>query len=256
MCIVKILICQVITACVPNLSVNHRNLSVVTVIQEHIKSRKQRIEYPAGNSFRFQFSRKTQIDESDRSHVIIEHPDLYTCLHPFLQNRLDPAPCIFILNCMIFHENELLRLRKISKLRLQSFDRFIKINHIRILIHRITRISFYIIGNISRFRIWCIQTLQYFFVLRQKRQKLLINLFVAHPHLPGSAVQTDQKIECHSKNRQCQDQDDPRCLHRGSLISSIYFQNQYDGKYSGHIIYNYCIFIQSLEYSNQEYHFQ
>ena len=153
MCIIKILICQVITARISNFSVNHRNLSVITVIQEHIKSRKQWIEYPAGNPFRFQFSCKTQIDESDRSHVIIEHPDLYTCLHPFLQNRLDPAPCIFILNCMIFHENELLRLRKISKLRLQSFDRFIKINHIRILIHRITRISFYIIGNISRFRI-------------------------------------------------------------------------------------------------------
>ena len=153
MCIVKILICQVITACVPNLSVNHRNLSVVTVIQEHIKSRKQRIEYPAGNSFRFQFSRKAQIYESDRAHVIIEHPDLYSCFHPFFQHRLYPAPCIFILNCMILHENELLRLCKIRKLRLQSFDRFIKISHIRILIHRITRISFYIIRNISRLRI-------------------------------------------------------------------------------------------------------
>ena len=153
MCIVKILICQVITTCVPNLYVNHRNLSVVTVIQEHIKSRKQRIEYPAGNSFRFQFSRKAQIYESDRAHVIIEHPDLYSCFHPFFQHRLYPAPCIFILNCMILHENELLRLCKIRKLRLQSFDRFVKISHIRILIHRITRISFYISRNISRLRI-------------------------------------------------------------------------------------------------------
>ena len=151
--IIKILICQVITARVPNFSVNHRNLSVVTVIQEHIQSRKQRIEYPAGNSFCFQFSRKAQIDESDRAHVIIEHPDLYTCLHPFFQHRLYPAPCILIFNGMVFHENKLLGLCQISKLRLQSFDRFIKICHIRILIHRITRISFYIIRNISRFRI-------------------------------------------------------------------------------------------------------
>lgn len=96
------------------------------------------------------------------------------------------------------------------------------------------------------------------FSYRDIKQVYTIVLFEKSPteFQKFSTIHTDHKIKCYSKDRKCQDQDDPRCLHRGSLISSIYFQNQYDGKYSGQIVYEYRVFIQSLKYPNQEHYFQ
>ena len=152
--IVKIFICQVITTRIANLSIDNCNLPVITVIQEHIKSRKQRIKYPARNSFCLQLSGKIQIDKSNRTHVIIEHTDFYASLYPILQNGLDPAPRILILDCMVFHKNKMFCLRKIHKLGFQPLNRLVKIFHVCILVNRISCDSFYICRNIASFWIF------------------------------------------------------------------------------------------------------
>ena len=50
MCDVEILIRQIVSTCVSNLSVNYSNLPVIAVVQEHIQSRQNRVKYTTFDS--------------------------------------------------------------------------------------------------------------------------------------------------------------------------------------------------------------
>ena len=168
--IIKIFICKIISACKTNLSIDHRDLSVVTVIQKHIQSRHKWIKHSAMNSCKFQFFHKIRINKSYRSHIIIENTDFHSCLYTFFQNILYFLPCLVIFYGMIFHKNKLFCFRQIFKLCIKPFFCCIIIGNICILIYRVMCISLNISTDISGFWNFSIHLFQACHIVRKQRQ--------------------------------------------------------------------------------------
>ena len=148
-CQIEIFIRKVISACKSDFAVDHGDLSVITVVQKQIQTWHKRIKYTTADSDCFHLFGKVCINKTNRAHIVIEYPDLHTCLYTVFQHLLNPVPGLGILNCMVFHKDKLLRFGQILKLCFQSLCRLIKIGHICILIHRIPSISVDIGRNIS-----------------------------------------------------------------------------------------------------------
>ena len=105
---IKIFVCEIVAAGKPDLSVNHRNLAVIPVVQKEIQARCKRIENAAANAKRFHPFDKIRIDKPDRAHIIVKYAHLNAGPRPLLQHTLDPLPRLGILDRMVFHKNKLL----------------------------------------------------------------------------------------------------------------------------------------------------
>ena len=149
MCEIKVFVGKIVTAGKSYFSIDHCDLAVIPVIQEHIQARSKRVEHSTVDSHLFHFLNEVCIDKSNGTHVIIKYSDFHSRLYAVFQNPLNFVPGLCILNGMIFHKNEFLCLCQICQLSFQPFDCFIIIDNICILIDRIEGISLYVIRNIA-----------------------------------------------------------------------------------------------------------
>ena len=192
MCEIKIFVGKVVTAGKSHFSIDHCDLAVIPVIQEHIQTRSKRVEHSAMDSHIFHFLNEVCIDKPNGTHVVIKYSDFYACLYAVFQNSLDFMPGLCILNGMIFHKNEFLCLCQICQLSLQPFDCLIIINNICILIDRIGGIFLYIIRNIACLRNFPAKHFPALTVIGKQRQKFPVDLVITLPHFTGTAIETNQ----------------------------------------------------------------
>ena len=89
---VKILVRQIISACISYLTVDHRDFPMIPVIQEHIHDRDEGVKYAAGDSQPFHFLYKVCRDEADAAHIIVEYPDFHSLGHLADKHILNPFP--------------------------------------------------------------------------------------------------------------------------------------------------------------------
>ena len=92
-----------------DLSVNHKNLSVVAVVVMRGKNRANRRKHLALHALRLKLLRIPIRQIKHRTGSVIHHPYLNTCLHLPFQNLQNFLPHIAFLQDEIFHKNELLR---------------------------------------------------------------------------------------------------------------------------------------------------
>ena len=177
---VEILICEIIPAGIADFAVNHRDLAMVAIVKKHVEPRHERIKNATLDSDCFEFFGKRHVDEPDRSHIVIKNANLNACFDAFFQNRLDLLPGFLVLDCMVFHEDEVPGKRQIMELRIKSLDCFVEIFHLCIFINGISRIFVNILGNSSAVRI--------FDAFTQILEQLFVNFIVASFHFLRSAV--------------------------------------------------------------------
>ena len=106
---VKILVCEVITAGIGNLPVDHRDLPVIPVVHEHAKARKNRIEDSCPDPVCLHLRTKASVDKADASDIVIEQTNLHALLHLLRKDRMDSRKGLLVLDGKILHENKLLR---------------------------------------------------------------------------------------------------------------------------------------------------
>ena len=156
---VEIFVCQIVPAGKADPAVNHRDFPVIPVIQEHIEARKERIEYTAFYAKRPHFLYKAGIDKADGAHVVIEDPDLHSCLYAFHQHLFYSVPAFRILDGMVFHKYKFFRFPHICNLGVKSLICVIIKGHIRIPVQRIMGVIYNIGSNPSCFRVLLLQLL-------------------------------------------------------------------------------------------------
>ena len=157
---------------------------------------------------------------------------------------------------MILHKDELFCLWKILQLCIQPFDRLIIIGNICVLINRVTRVIRQIRSDCPRLRTLFFHPFENLSVIRKIWEQFFINLFISCPHLLRASVQTYEKIQTHTKNRECKHQYDPWHFHRWSLIHTVKSKHKKDCHDSCCPVNNSCVFTYLCEQKEKEYNLQ
>ena len=110
---------------------------MIAVVQENIKAGTERIENAARYTKFLRALDKVLVDKADTSHIVIEDADFDAGFHPLHQDIPDRVPALGVLDRMVLHEDEFLRLCHVLLLRFDSLGRVVKILNLCILIHRI-----------------------------------------------------------------------------------------------------------------------
>ena len=216
----EILVCQVVSAGVPHLAVDDRDLAVVAVVQEYIQAWSEGIEHAALNAELLCALHEISVDEADASHIIVEHADLNARLHSFHQNVADRVPALLILDRVVLHEDELFSLRHVLFLRFDPLGSVVKILHLCILIDRISCVSTDIIHEPAQVAVFRFRILKRLCIIRQHGEEDLVNIAVSLAHLKAVSIETDQEIQCRSADREQQDHKHPCHADGGCLGAS------------------------------------
>ena len=236
---VEILIGEIVATGEADPVIDNGNLPVITIIQEEVRSRCEGIKHTAVNAETLHLLHEIRRDEADGTHIIIEHTHMNAGLHTLDEHLLDAPPGFLILDGMVLHEDEMLRLPKIAKLRLEALRRIIVILYIRVPIHRIEGIILKIPGDGARCRILLFQCLQIRRIcgILQRREQHLVDFLVALPHLPRRHIETDQEVQHDTKHRERHDENDPRHLHRARLMLPVDDEHHDQCDHLRHILY-------------------
>ena len=133
---IEILVGQVVAAGKSHLAVHYRNLPMISVIEEHVHQRDDRVEHPALDSAGTHLSDKVRVDESDAADIVVENSHIQSFGRLFRENLFDFRKGFGILNGMILHEDEFFRLSKRLFLRLQGIRRTGKELDVAVIVYR------------------------------------------------------------------------------------------------------------------------
>ena len=221
----EILVGEVVAARIADLAVNYRDLSVVAVVQEQVESRCERIEHAALDPVTLRALDEVRVDKAKASHVIVEHSYFYARFCSLRQDVPHLVPALRVFDRVVFHENELLGLGKISLLCLETFLAVVKIFDLGVLVDRVSRLLSDVVHQSAQTSVFLRGVFGHVFVGRQHGQQDLVDIFIALAHFERMSVETDQKIERRSEDRQHHDHVHPCHSDRGRLVVSV------DGKY-------------------------
>ena len=134
---VEILVRQIVAAREPDFAVDHRNLPVVAVVDEEIQSHIHRVEDPALDPHRLHLIDEAVSDVAHASDIVVEEADFDALFHLCREHLKDPSEGDRVLDRVVFHENELLRLPEFMKLRLKPLRAVIVEDDVRVMIERV-----------------------------------------------------------------------------------------------------------------------
>ena len=227
----KIFIGQVVSACKAHLPVDHGDLPVVAVVQEQVEAGRERVEHAALDPILFRALYEIRVDKAEAPHVIIEHPDFNAGFGPLCQHVPDLMPALGILDRVVFHKDEFLRLSQIPLLCFEPLFSVIKILDNCLFIDRISRLTADILHNAAQAPVSCHGSFSHIPIGRQHRQEESVNIFVTLAHPERVPVEADQQIERSSEDRQEQDHEHPGHTDGSCLMASVDLQHQNRSQY-------------------------
>ena len=218
---VEILVGQVVPSRIADFSVNYRDLSVVAVVQEQVESRGKGIEHAALDPVALRALDEIRVDKAEAPHVIVEHSDLYARFYSLRQDVPHLVPALRVFDRVVFHENELLGLGKISLLCLEPFLAVVKIFYLGVLVDRVSRLLADVVHQSAQTAVFLCGIFGHVFVCRQHGHQNLVHILIALAHFERMSVEADQKIERRSEDRQHHDHVHPCHSDRCRLMISV-----------------------------------
>ena len=238
-CHIEILIGEIIATGEADTVIDDRDFPVITIIQKEVCAWCERIKYTAVNPESLHLLHEIRRDEAYGAHIIIEHTHMDAGLHTLDEHLLDTPPGLLIFDGMVLHEDELLRLPKVAKLRFQALRGILVILDIRVPVNRVGGIILKILCDGGRCRIFLFQCFQIRRIRRilQRREQHMIDLLVTLPHLPCRHIETDEEVQDDTEHRKRHDEDDPRHLHRARLMLPVDDEHHDQCDHLRHILY-------------------
>ena len=182
----KIFVGHVVAARKSDLSVDDRDLPVVAVVLECLKNRKYRIEHAALNALGNELLPKIAVDKDDAPEVVIDEADLDALRRLLTQNLMDLLKCESVLNRVILHKNERLRISQRFLLRLERRHGIRIKGDLRIPIDRVAlrvpAVCLYVPRHARKRRVFLLNLPDQPRAVRQGRQQDVVDLGVPALH--------------------------------------------------------------------------
>ena len=215
---VKILVRQIVTSGEAHLSVDDGDFAVIPVVQEQVHQRNNRIEHSALNAQRSHLPNELIVDKGDAAHVIVEDSNIQTFLSFFRQYLFNFPEGFQILDGVIFHKDELLRLPKLFFLFFQCICCIRKELNIAVGIYRKRAMSADVPSLICDGKIHGFHLRKDVILLGQKPKQHPVDLFEAHAHFPSGSIQSHDQIDQGARHGKGQQQNKPGHLHRWGFV--------------------------------------